>query len=221
MYSFANRKDTTVVDEPHYAYYLNLTQKQHPGFEETTKSQSINNESVINDLLNKDFNHEIVLFKNMAHHLIEMNTDFLEQLDNVFLIRNPKQLIASFAQVIEAPEMEDVGSKRQWELFEELTSKGLHPIVLDSNEVLKNPAKVLGELCNKLNIPFTEEMLKWEAGAIKEDGVWAKYWYANVHASTGFMKQKTSERELPEHLVPLYEECRPFYEKLYKHAIKA
>ena len=63
-------------------------------------------------------------------------------------------------------------------------------------------------------------MLHWEAGPRKEDGIWAKYWYANVHKSTGFEKQKTSDRPLPDHLLPLYQEAMKFYEPLFEKSIK-
>ena len=43
MYSFAQRKDTTVVDEPLYAHYLvnTETEAQHPGTEGTLHSVSL------------------------------------------------------------------------------------------------------------------------------------------------------------------------------------
>ena len=108
-------------------------------------------------------------------------------------VRNPKQLIASFAQVINSPTMQDIGLQKSWELFNKIENK--NPVVLDSAEILKNPKILLSKLCDKLEIPFYEEMLSWPAGGIKEDGAWAEYWYKNVHNSTGFTKQKTSSRE--------------------------
>ncbi|MGK7368639.1 MAG: hypothetical protein ACNS64_00385, partial [Candidatus Halalkalibacterium sp. M3_1C_030] len=38
MYSFAQRSDTKVIDEPFYAYYLRKTGKKHPGREEVLKA---------------------------------------------------------------------------------------------------------------------------------------------------------------------------------------
>ena len=57
-------------------------------------------------------------------------------------------------------------------------------------------------------------MLKWPKGGIKEDGTWAKYWYKNVHNSSGFSKQKTSTRELPIECESLYIESLTYYNKL-------
>ena len=42
MYSFRERQDTTVFDEPFYAHYLNVTGREHPGREEVLKTQNPN-----------------------------------------------------------------------------------------------------------------------------------------------------------------------------------
>ena len=51
MYSFAQRSDTKVVDEPFYAYYLTHvnTKVDHPGKREIINSQSSN----INEIVSK------------------------------------------------------------------------------------------------------------------------------------------------------------------------
>lgn len=222
MYSFANRPDTKVVDEPFYAYYLKTHPEiDHPGKDETLKSQSTELDSIISEVVFKQYENQVFFIKNMAHHLDGIDWTFLNQLTNVFLIRNPQQLIASFAQVIPNPTMLDIGLELEKDIFDYLLENGTTPIVLDSNHILTDPKTVLGNLCKKIDIPFHESMLKWEAGPIGEDGVWAKYWYANVHKSTGFQKQKTSERPFPSHLGGLLEEAMMHYNYLSQHSIKA
>jgi hypothetical protein len=70
-----------------------------------------------------------------------------------------------------------------------------------------------------LEIPFEQEMLSWTAGAREEDGVWAPYWYANVHRSTGFAPYKPKEKPFPEKLSPLLGECQPYYEELMAYSL--
>jgi hypothetical protein len=217
MYSFGNRTDFSVVDEPMYAHYLLHNPIEHPGQEETLKSLPHSMEEIKKQLIFKPLsaNQPYYFIKNMAHHFEGVkDIRFLLALDNLFLIRDPYQLIASFAQVIPNPTMLDIGLKKEWELFEYLQDHGKTPFVLDSNSVLADPENKLKQLCTALDIPFSEQMLKWEAGPRKEDGVWAKYWYANVHKSTGFAKQKTSSRVLEKRLYPLYEEAKIYYDKL-------
>lgn len=221
MYSFAQREDTTVVDEPFYAYYLQKTGIWHPGREETLASMPSELPLVLEGIQQQAQTAEVLFLKNMAHHLIEMDVSFLTKMTNLFLIRNPKQLIASFAQVIEHPTMQDIGAKRQQELYQYLLDSGQKAIVLDSGELLKNPEKVVRQTCEALGISFSLNMLQWKAGARPEDGAWATHWYKNVHASTGFQKQKTSERTLPAHCTALYEAAKPYYDTLFEQSIKA
>ena len=222
MYSFSQREDTNVVDEPFYGFYLNqFPELDHPGRNAVLASMSSEQNQVIIDIQKLSNQHDIVFLKNMAHHHIGLELSYLNSMKNIFLIRNPKQLIASFAQVIPNPTLQDIGLKEEADLLDLVIKHGaFKPIVLDSNSILKDPENGIRSLCDKLKIPFTKKMLSWKKEPIPEDGVWAKYWYKNVHSSTGFAKQPTSERPLPEHCIPLYKEALPYYEKLNNYAIK-
>lgn len=220
MYSFANRPDTTVIDEPMYAYYLNHTGiTYHPATEESLAALPHDMETVKRDLFFQEVESPIYFLKGMAHHYVDVDYSFLLDLTNVFLIRDPYQLISSFAEVIRQPTMLDIALKMEWEVYSYLVSHGQVPVVLDSNTILSDPAKRLTQFCEAINIPFNEAMLSWEAGPIPEDGPWAKHWYQNVWKSTGFQKQKTSSRKLPDHLKGLYGESLGYYLKLREHAL--
>jgi ribosomal protein L9 len=221
MYSFAQRNDTVVVDEPYYGFYLAQTKLAHPGSEEVIATMECDAEKITKDLLEKKSDKEIFFIKNMAHHLLDIDLSFAFRMKNIFLIRDPKQIITSYHAVRSNPTLDDIGIKKQLEIYNFLLRNKNTPLVLDSNEVLTNPEVVLSKLCIALGIPFDEKMLSWKAGARAEDGSWAKYWYSNVHQSTGFEKQKTSDREIPSHLVSVYKEALPYYNQLNQHSIKA
>lgn len=222
MYSFAQRKDTKVRDEPFYGnYLLRYPEIGHPGREEIVAFMETDLEKVKERLAALNQEYPLVFIKNMSHHLIGIEITFIKDYTNVFLIRDPKQLIASFAQVMTNPTMQDIGMQRQLEVFDYLQENNLPTPVLDSGEVLKNPEKVLQKLCESLAIEFDINMLQWEAGEVYDPVPWAKYWYKNVLESTGFTKQSTSNRTLPEHCKTLYEQALPIYEKLNQYSIKA
>ena len=219
MYSFAQRADTKVVDEPFYGYYLKIRPAKHPGRDEVIASMETDPRKIGDRLL--EFNDKPVLFiKNMAHHLIDIEERFFTSVTNLFLIRNPKQLIGSFAQVIARPTMTDIGVAKQYRLYMRVLKSGLNPVVLDSGELLRNPEDVMGELCVRLGLSFDRCMLSWKPGPRPEDGIWAKHWYQNVHKSSGFEPQPTSSRSLPEQLVPLYERALPYYLEMFEKALK-
>lgn len=214
MYSFAQREDTVVFDEPLYAHYLKITNCNHPGKEEILQAQENDGEKVISNIILGNHNKPVAFFKQMTHHLVDISLNFLAQTQNIIFIREPKQIIASYAQVRKEVTMTDIGIEKQWWLYNYLKERNFSCLVLDSDEILKTPQNVMRQLCNALQISFTEKMLNWQQGAKPYDGVWSKYWYDNVHQSTGFEKQKTSERALPAYLEPLYEEGKIYYERL-------
>jgi hypothetical protein len=219
MYSFSQRSDTEVVDEPLYAYYLNRTTFDHPGREEILKSQSIDAQKVISDVIFKSLSKEHYFIKNMSKHLEDVNLDFCQKTKNVFLIRDPARLITSFAKVVHEPTEQEIGLKASWEIFQQVDTPENPALVLNSDTVLANPAKVLSHLCEKLGIPFDEYMLSWEPGPIVEDGVWAPYWYKSVHQSTGFSFRQLSTEKVPDRLLPLLDEIMPYYHLLNEKAI--
>ncbi|MEZ4632856.1 MAG: hypothetical protein R2880_19455 [Deinococcales bacterium] len=216
MYSFAQRQDTKVVDEPLYAHYLSHSKAKdyHPGASEILASQEQDGEKVVREQLLGAYDVPVVFFKNMTHHLIELEWGFLALLKNVILTREPKGMLLSYSQQISQPSLSDTGYAAQLKLVQYLEALGQEVIIVDSADILRQPREMLGLLCERLGIVFDEKMLSWQAGARAEDGVWAKYWYANVHASSGFSPYQERDLELPLELQKLYEQCLPYYQTL-------
>ena len=219
MYSFRSRPDSIVFDEPLYAHYLNVSDVNHPGKEEVLESQEVNGNKVIKDVILKEYtNHSF--FKLMTHFLVDIDKSFLKKVTNIIFIRDPKEIIHSYSKVIKSPKLSDIGIKKQVELYNYLNKSNITPIVLDSKYLLINPELILRKLSNLLDIPYFDEMLCWESGPKKEDGVWAKYWYNNVHKSTSFLPYKINNIELGKDLSILNDECLPFYNFLTEKSIK-
>lgn len=221
MYSFAQRNDTKVMDEPYYGYYLknaSITVK-HPSEEEIVATMNTNKESITNNI-EKLSEKSNVFVKGMAHHYLSKSPKHILNWNNVILIRHPRKLISSFSKVIENPSINDIGIKKAAELFLFLQKKNRTPIVIDSDELLKKPEEYLKKLCTLLHIPFQKEMLSWNKGGIKEDGVWAKHWYKNVHNSTGFTVQKSSNDVMPEKFNALLSEATSYYKILKNEILK-
>jgi hypothetical protein len=160
------------------------------------------------------------LFKMMAHHLRDLDTSFLEKTTNVILTRDPAEVLPSLSVQLGVPTLADTGYKTQVDLVDRLGAAGQDVVVLDARELLLNPASVLGQLCGRLRLTMDDSMLSWPAGAREFDGVWAPWWYHNVHKSTGFIPYQPKTDPFPGQLKPLLAEAAPLYEKLYTVAIK-
>lgn len=221
MYSFAQRNDTQVVDEPLYAHYLRVSGADHPGKGEVMAALENDGERVVRETILGPCDQPVLFMKQMAHHLVELDWAFLKKTTNVLLVRDPVEMLPSLAQNLTWPTLRDTGLAKQTELLDTLRAWGQDPPVLEARELLLDPDGVLRQLCERLGIPFQEKMLNWPAERRPEDGVWAKYWYQNVHRSTGFQPYRQKEEPFPPNLLPMLQECRPHYDKLYAAAIKA
>ncbi len=222
MYCFAQRSDTRVVDEPLYGHYLLAGGEDHPGRDEIMASMNCDGNAVMAELIERpSANGETVLFlKQMAHHLVGIDTEFLAATANVLLIRDPVEMLPSLTIQLPRANLLDTGLSRQWKLYGDLVASGQRPAVIDSRELLLDPAGVLLQLCNRLGLEFEPGMLSWPCGRRKEDGIWEKYWYKAVHQSTGFATYQP-KGDFPETLRGLLDECKPYYEQLFDHALRA
>ena len=220
MYSFANRSDTEIVDEPLFGYFLKQTGAWRPSREEVLQSMETDSKILIDALINSEVNAPIFFMKHMANHLIGLDWDFVKNFKNIILIRDPNDMLLSYSRNMRQPTLLDTAYKMQIELVEYLTAHELPFSVLNSKNILLNPEGQLRTLCDKLGIEFQGGMLDWEAGPRKEDGIWAKYWYESVHKSTGFGTFREKHEELPERLNPIYEECMDYYSRLRKYEMK-
>ncbi|SFL78745.1 sulfotransferase family protein [Shimia aestuarii] len=216
MYSFGNRPDCAVVDEPFYAAYLKLTGIDHPMRDEILASQSQDPEEVAAALSGSNPAEKPHFYqKHMTQHMVPgVPRDWMREAVNVFLIRHPARVIASYAAKRENPTLTDIGFPQQAELFDLVTSWGQTPLVIDSHDIRENPEQMLKKLCDAIELDFLPAMLNWPKGGHKDDGVWASHWYGAVWNSTGFAGAEGPLPEVPKHLQPVLNDAMPIYEKL-------
>ena len=225
MYAFAQRSDTQVIDEPLYAHYLytkygaQARNSTHPDTAAVMASMATDGAQVIEQVILGPCEQPVLFMKQMAHHLIDIDRSFLQHTRNVLLIRDPREMLPSLAKVIGTPTLADTGFKIQHDLLTDLRAAGHTPPVLDARLLLENPSSVLSQLCEQLGLRFECSMLSWEAGGNPADGVWAPYWYQNVHRSTGFAPYRPKSEPFPAELEPVFKECLGYYKVLREEAI--
>jgi len=219
MYAFGQRSDTEIIDEPLYAHYLHVSGAMHPGHEEVMASMQTDWTEVIRDVILGPCAKPVLFMKQMAHHLVDVDRTFMRKTVNILLIRDPKEMLPSLTKVIGIPSLKDTGLKTQAQLYTELQEIGQSPPILDARELLLSPKDVLSKLCVRLGLPFEESMLSWEQGGHASDGVWAPYWYENVHRSEGFVPYQPKEEPFPKVLEGVLSECLPYYEILRADSI--
>ena len=217
MYSFAQRADTEVVDEPIYAHYLARTGREHPGDEAVLASQSHDGDQILRDLAQRveDLpDGRVVVCKQMAHHLIGIDRALLAPATNVLLTRDPGDMLRSLSIQLPDATLADTGLEMLVALADDIAAAGGRPIVLDSARLLADPASELARFCDALDLPFDESMLAWPAGPKPYDGVWAEHWYERVWTSTGFTRPEPRDRPLDERLRQVLADAEDLHARL-------
>ena len=221
MRSFENREDTKVWDEPLYAYYLNETKKDHPMFKEIIETYEININKLTKKIVSTNKDEKIFYQKHMSHHILSQTPiNWITKGANVFLIRDPKDVILSYIQKNTLNNSDDIGFPMQRKLFNLIKDRGENPIVVNSDDLSTSPRDVLIKLCSKLKIKFSEKMLTWNKGKRDSDGIWEKVWYKNVQSSTNFEKLKKNDQVIPKVHENIYKECLDVYNELNFYKIK-
>lgn len=218
MYYFAYRGDTRVWDEPLFGHFLKQTGVWRPSRDEVLLNMETNAERVLKDLDTAE-GKPYKFYKNMANHLEGLNYNLTKGYKNVILCRQPEAVISSYTKQVKQPTELDLCYRHQVQLLEYFTGHGISYFVLDSDELRKDASGQLSKLSAYLDIPFSKDMLSWEAGPLPEDGIWAKYWYHNVHRSSGFAPYETKEFQIPSEMEALLESSQKLYQQIlsYKH----
>ncbi|MEM7441346.1 MAG: HAD family hydrolase [Pseudomonadota bacterium] len=216
MYSFAARPDCDVMDEPFYAAYLAATGIEHPIGADIIASGDRDPVDVIARCLAGSGDGRISYQKHMCQHMIEgFDRGWMSQMANVFLIRHPARVLASYAVKRENPTLDDIGFATQRDMIRAFPDAP----VIDSATIRGAPEAALTLLCGAIGIRFDPAMLSWPKGGNPADGVWAKHWYGAVWQSTGFAgAEGPLPNVAPEH-AGVFAAAMDCYQEMSAHAL--
>ncbi|ONK62867.1 uncharacterized protein A4U43_C07F8960 [Asparagus officinalis] len=217
MYSFAQRDDMEVLDEPLYGSYLKVTGAERPYRDELLSKMDSDGNKVVKDVIFGAGMKKYRYCKHMAkQRLPNLSNELMKKGKHFILIRNPLNILTSFNKVV-SPSFLELGLGDLVSVYSELCELGNLPPIIDSEDLLRDPEATLQGLCEDLGIPFQMAMLKWESGPKPVDGIWAPWWYKNVHKSTGFKVPQSYCSPFPLALYDLLEQSLPFYNMLRHH----
>ena len=222
MRAWENRADTFVTDEPFYAFYLSASGIDHPGRAEIIASQSTDWQLVANECTTlTDNDCQVHYQKHMTQHMLpQLELGWIDQLHNIFLIRTPQEVVASYSKTRPDLTPQDLGFEQQHRLFKHVCEHiDTNPLVIQAIDVLKNPTAALTAICQKCDIAFDHSMLSWQAGKRDSDGVWAPHWYHNVEKSTEFSAPVHRDISLDQKQQSIAEKCEPYYSALQEQAL--
>ena len=129
MRAWENRGDCAVSDEPLYAHYLAHTGLDHPARDEVIDAGESDPAKVVAALLGPVPGGRALWYqKHMTHHLLpHIDHGWIAQLRNVLLIRDPREVVASYIKSRASVTADDIGLPQQVALYEELSAAGVAP----------------------------------------------------------------------------------------------
>lgn len=219
------RSDMTCFHEPFgEAWYQGedpLWPRFQPGDQRTP---GLTLESVL-ETLKEAAGKEPVFSKDFPHYIDHMWTDdLLDLFNHSFLIRDPAKTITSMFNKWPDFHPKEVGFAEQRALFDRLCDKtGEAPPVLDSDDLLEDPAKMVELWCRAVGIAFIPEALAWKPGARDEVSWWdGGSFHENLRNSDGLKPQARRYidiSEAPDRVREVYQDCLPHYEHLHAHRL--
>jgi hypothetical protein len=111
---------------------------------------------------------------------------FLNRCTHTFLIREPAAAIASHVRLNPSPDRDEIGFAWLHEIYRRVVdATGQRPVILDSDDLLRNPEGAVRAYCEHVAIPFLPESMAWEPGMLPQ---WerSRNWHIDAARSTGF-----------------------------------
>ncbi|KAI6684845.1 hypothetical protein NL676_030758 [Syzygium grande] len=214
MYSFAQRDDMEVLDEPLYANFLWATGVDRPYREDLLSKMESDANKVVKDIIFGPGSKKYRYCKHIAKQRVPgIANDLMKKGKHFILIRSPTDILPSFDKIT-PPSFLEMGLAELVSIYSQLYELGNPPAVIDVADLQQDPEATLRGLCEDLDIPFQAAMLRWEAGPKPIDGIWAPWWYKSVHKSTQFDPPKKYPSQFPMSLYYLLEQTLPFYNLL-------
>jgi hypothetical protein len=166
-----------------------------------------------------------VFFKDTTdcqYDLIFGRQDFLKGVRHAFLLRDPREIIPSFAAM--KPDMagHEVGVEYLHSIYRAVLEAGGDAVVLDSDDFVDHPERTARAYCAAVGLPFHGGMLRWQAGDRSEWRQSAR-WHADVSASSTVRRRPTSYHRTIDSdplLRRFYEHHLPFYEYLWERRLR-
>ncbi|KAF7084191.1 hypothetical protein CFC21_087868 [Triticum aestivum] len=205
MYSFSERDDMDVLDEPLYANFLRVTGVDRPYRQELLSKMDPDGNKVVKEVIFGPGEKAYRYCKHIAkQRLPNLTGDLMKKGKHFILIRNPMNILPSFDKVV-PPSFLELGVAELVAIYSELCELGSPPPVIDADDLRRDPEAVLSGLCEDLDGKLAQGNF---------DGIWAPWWYESVHTSTGFSKSRRYPMTFPFAFYDLLEQSLPFYNML-------
>jgi hypothetical protein len=220
------RGDHEVVFEPFAAHYYFSADRRSSRFDGEVEPQPSHDFEAILDRLEVTSRRQPVFIKDMAYHVVHRaDEELLATFQHTFIVRHPRFALVSLARIWPDFTDEEAGFAPLRRLFELVADRDGHPPpVIDGEDLLADPARVVAAWCDAVGLSYSPEALSWDAGRAEDWGRWSR-WTSEVERSQGLPVEPTPPRDPDDvqvddpRLEEAIERCLPHYEHLARHAL--
>lgn len=141
---------------------------------------------------------------------------FLAEATHTFIIRHPREAIASHFALNPSLQRDEVGFARLAGIYDAVEATGREPLVVDSDLLMARPADTVAAYCAGVGISYREEALSWQPG-MREEWRRTRRWHESTSRTKGFAEVASPYETTTDNNAALAEYLRfhlPFYEKL-------
>ncbi len=241
------------LKDPDLATYVEKASANQPSTFENAFDDNKCTYAWIRQQLEADYpGKKILLVKDQAYCLDDRYDTIPPGLRHAFLIRHPYKAMASlknlFVKLLNvnpaSADWEVIRKsldypnlyEKQFKLLQYVQEKfDPNPVIIDADDLQSNPASILRQFCQRVEIPYSDSLLEWPAdrdimktwkgsrvalqgNMLKNEGGF----FENALRSTGFHPPKPTPKrsELPEDLLDVCDYSLTFYEQMYQLRLK-
>jgi hypothetical protein len=225
--AFQQRKDTAAILAPFNDTYYYSTDRYTNMYGDNPEVEGKTFAVTCQEVLGTDA--PVAFMKEMAYSVTPYAYQgFLGRATNAFIFRDPRMTLASRKKErkdeIGEHEFGFLALKELWDYVSDNGGNAL-PALVDGEKLRKDPERVLRAFCEKIGLAFTEEMLTWQPGPLRDftprEEQAQKRWHKQVNASTGFIGNTSigsdldlsilteGEKSMLERAMAIYEELSP------------
>jgi Sulfotransferase domain len=207
------RGDVAVLHEPFSLHYYYGPQKRSTRYDEVRPEGDVDRILARIDAIAAD---RPVFVKDMAYHVDALlDRTFAARFVNTFLVRDPAWTLPSLAAQWPDFTDEEAGFEALDRFVDLVSSSGARPVVIDSDDLRRDPVGVVEGYCRRVGLPFRPDALSWAPGMPAEWGLWEE-WHRETAETAGWLPPPVgAPPALPSPLAAAaYERCRPVYARL-------
>ena len=182
----AERHDHLVVHEP-FSHVADFGKADVAG-------RTVHSESELITALRELSERTPVFFKDTTdfHYPLLVASEFLAEAEHTFIIRDPREIVASHYALNPDLTRDEIGVARLGEIHDAVAERtGRAPVVVDSDDLLANPEATVRAYCAAVGIDFRPEALTWQPG-VREEWRSTSAWHESTSRTSGFTRVASS-----------------------------